>query len=109
LSFVLPALIWGWLSYRVMVLEVLSDYATEQELQVLTRTHRTQLLAIGVSTGLLGSLPLLIWTWLPILATAFVFLVPLALWLYALVFAFTMLWFSHYCLAALTLQRESTL
>ncbi len=40
----------------------------------------------------------------------FVILVPLAIWIYTLVFAFSSLWFSHYCLAALeTLRAESAL
>jgi hypothetical protein len=30
-----------------------------------------------------------------------VILVPLAIWIYTLVFAFASLWFAHYCLAAL--------
>ena len=35
-------------------------------------------------------------------------LVPLAIWIYTLVFAFSSLWFAHYCLAALEgLRAES--
>jgi len=37
-----------------------------------------------------------------------VVLVPLAIWIYAVVFAFTSLWFTHYCLAVLERLREST-
>ncbi len=34
-------------------------------------------------------------------------LVPLAIWIYSLIFAFTSLWFAHYALAALeALRRE---
>jgi hypothetical protein len=39
-------------------------------------------------------------------APAFVFLVPLAIWIYTLVFAFASLWFTHYCLGALQLLRS---
>jgi hypothetical protein len=42
-------------------------------------------------------------------AAAFVILVPLAIWIYTLVFAFASLWFAHYCLAALqTLRAEAS-
>ena len=40
-------------------------------------------------------------TILGILAAAFVVLVPLAIWIYTLVFALSSLWFAHYLLAAL--------
>ena len=33
-------------------------------------------------------------------------LVPLAIWIYALVFAFSSLWFAHYCLSALEQLRK---
>ena len=39
------------------------------------------------------------------MAAAFVILVPLAIWIYTLVFAFSSLWFAHYCLAALQALR----
>jgi hypothetical protein len=35
----------------------------------------------------------------------FVILVPLAIWLYTLIFALSSLWFAHYCLAALQALR----
>jgi len=35
----------------------------------------------------------------------FVILVPLAIWIYTLVFAFSSLWFTHYCLGALQALR----
>jgi hypothetical protein len=34
-------------------------------------------------------------------AAAFFVLVPIAIWIYTLVFAFSALWFAHYCLDAL--------
>ena len=40
--------------------------------------------------------------------TGLLVLVPLAIWIYALVFAFTSLWFTHYSLGALEKLREST-
>ena len=41
-----------------------------------------------------------------IFAAAFFILVPLAIWIYTLVFAFSSLWFAHYCLAALERLRS---
>jgi hypothetical protein len=38
-------------------------------------------------------------------APAFIILVPVAIWIYMLVFAFASLWFAHYCLAALQALR----
>jgi hypothetical protein len=32
-------------------------------------------------------------------------LLPLAIWIYTLIFAFSSLWFSHYCLAVLEQSR----
>ena len=36
----------------------------------------------------------------------FAILVPVAIWIYTLVFAFASLWFAHFCLAALQALRE---
>ena len=40
-----------------------------------------------------------------VFAVAFVVLVPFAIWVYTLVFAFSALWFAHFCLAALQSLR----
>jgi len=63
------------------------------------------LLLIGVLTGYLGALPSVVWASGALFAAAFLVLVPLAVWIYALVFAFTALWFAHYSLAALEQHR----
>jgi hypothetical protein len=39
-------------------------------------------------------------------AAAFVILVPVAIWIYTLVFAFSSLWFAHFGLAALHALRD---
>ena len=41
-------------------------------------------------------------------AAAFFILVPLAIWIYTLVFAFSSLWFTHYGLAALQRLRSES-
>jgi hypothetical protein len=101
LVLVLPPLIWGWLTYRVMAFDALAAHATHEERRTIFLRHRTQLLGMGVLTGYLGAAPSLVWASGVVFAAAFVILVPLAIWIYTLVFAFSSLWFSHYCLAAL--------
>ncbi|RRD56952.1 hypothetical protein EII20_08930 [Comamonadaceae bacterium OH2545_COT-014] len=105
LVLVLPPLIWGWLTYRVTSFDVLAEHATPAERQALMRRERAPLLAMGVACGLLGAAPGVAWASGLVFAALFWLLVPLAVWLYALVFAFTALWFAHYCLAALQAQR----
>ena len=105
LILVLPPLIWGWLTYRVIAFDALSEHASRQERREVFRRHRMPLLGIGVLTGYLGAAPSLLWASGALFAAAFVILVPLAIWIYTLVFAFSSLWFAHYCLAALEGQR----
>jgi hypothetical protein len=105
LAMVLPPLIWGWLTFRVMVFDVLAEHASAEERRELQRRHRLSLLAIGLLTGYLGAAPAMIWA---IGAMAIVFaplLLPLAIWIYTFVFAFSSLWFAHFCLAALAALR----
>jgi hypothetical protein len=105
LILLLPPLIWGWLAYRVMAFDALADHASKEERGEIFQRHRGWLLAIGVLTGYLGAAPSVIWASGAWLAAAFVLLVPLAIWIYTLVFAFSSLWFAHYCLAALQALR----
>lgn len=108
LVLVLPPLIGGWFSYRVMAFDALAEHASPEERTEIFRRHRASLLAMGVLTGFLGSAPALLWASGIVFATAFIVLVPLAIWLYALVFAFSSLWFAHYCLQALQTLRAET-
>ncbi len=105
LILVLPPLIWGWLTYRVMTFDALAEHASGEERREIFRRHRMQLLGIGVFTGYLGAAPSLVWASGALFAAAFVVLVPVAIWIYTLVFAFSSLWFSHYGLAALERLR----
>lgn len=106
LALVLPPLIWGWLTYRVMAFDALAEFASVEERRVLLKRHRFQLLFMGVVAGYLGAAPGFIWASGAMFAAAFVILVPIAIWIYTIVFAFSSLWFSHYCLAALDLLRR---
>ncbi len=101
LVIVLPPLIWGWLTYRVMVFDVLSAHASTEERRELFRRHRLALLGMGMLCGYLGAAPSLIWASGLLFAAAFVLLIPLAVWAYTWVFVLSSLWFAHFCLKAL--------
>lgn len=105
LVLVLPPLIWGWLTYRVMAFDALAQHASRAERKELFERHGSALLLMGVVCGYLGAAPNLIWVMGAGFAPAFVVLVPVAIWIYTLVFAFASLWFCHYCLAALQQLR----
>lgn len=105
LVLVLPPLIWGWLTYRVMAFDALSEHASAAERKVLLQRHRMVLLLMGVVCGYLGAAPAVIWASGVIFAAAFFVLIPVGIWIYTMVFTFSALWFSHFCLAALERLR----
>jgi hypothetical protein len=108
LALVLPPLIWGWLTYRVMLLDVLADWATDEERAILRAHHRGPLLAMGVACGLFGAAPGALWAIGGVMALAMAPLLLLAsVWIYTLVFALAALWFAHYLLAALDALRRA--
>jgi hypothetical protein len=106
LVLIVPPLIWGWLTYRVLSFDVLAEHASPEERRELMREHRWPLLAMGVIAGYLGAAPSMLWA---ISATLLIFaplLIVISIWLYTLVFAFSALWFAHYALAALQRLRR---
>ena len=107
LVLILPPLIWGWLTCRVMAFDVLAEHAGAEERRTVLRQQRWPLLAIGMVCGYLGAAPTLLWA----LGAATLILAPVlvlvSVWLYTLVFAFAALWFAHFCLAALQQLREA--
>ncbi len=105
LVLVLPPLIWGWLTYRVMAYDALAEHATPAERQLIFKRHRPILLAIGILSGYLGAAPSLIWASGAMFIALAPILVPVAVWIYTLVFAFSSLWFAHYALSALEQLR----
>jgi hypothetical protein len=110
MAFLLPPLIWGWLTYRVMAYDVLADHATKFERIELMTRYRFQLLGMGVVTGMMGAAPSVIWASGALFAAAFVILIPIAVWIYTLVFIFSSLWFAHLLLQALDeIRQEMTL
>lgn len=105
LILILPPVIWGWLTYRVMSYDVLADHATRQERREIVRAHRWTLLGMGVLSGYVSMLPSMVWG----IGAALIyapFVIVAAIWIYTLVFAFTGLWFGHYLLSALADLRE---
>jgi hypothetical protein len=105
LVLIVPPLIWGWLSYKVMTFDVLADHADRDERRRILREQRWPLLAIGIVTGYLGSAPTLIWGIGAMALPLAPVLMPISLWLYTLVFAFSALWFAHFTLASLHAMR----
>ena len=106
LVLILPPLIWGWLTYRVMSYDALVDHASADERKQIFKDNKMSLLAIGVLSGYLGAAPSLIWASGAMFVAMAPILVPLAIWIYTLVFAFSSLWFSHYTLMALEQLRK---
>ena len=72
---------------------------------MLTR-FRMPLLGMGVVCGVMGAAPSVVWASGVVFVALFWLLVPLAIWIYALVFALSSLWFAKFCLAALELLRR---
>jgi hypothetical protein len=105
LVLLLPPIIWGWLTYRVLSFDVMAEHASGEERKQIMRNHRWPLLAMGIIAGYLGAAPSLLWA---VSATMLVFaplILVAAVWIYTLVFAFSALWFAHYTLAALQAMR----
>jgi hypothetical protein len=105
LAVLVQALLWGWLTTRVMVYDALSDYASADERRHILAHHRWPLLVIGVVSGAAGALPGAIWLGGVMAVVFFPFLAAASIWLYVLIFIFTGLWFAYYCLDALARLR----
>jgi hypothetical protein len=107
LAVLVQALLWGWLTCRVMVYDVLADYASAEERRAMLAAHRWPLLIIGLVSGAAGALPGAIWLGGVAAVVLFPFLAAASIWLYVLVFIFTGLWFAYYCLEALARMRAA--
>ncbi|HAT31971.1 MAG TPA: hypothetical protein DCW29_14280 [Janthinobacterium sp.] len=105
LALLAQVLLWGWLTYRVMAYDALADYASADERATILRQRRRPLLAIGVVSGLAGSVPGLVWLGGVMWVAFFPLVAAVSIWLYVLIFIFTGLWFEYYCLEALAALR----
>jgi hypothetical protein len=103
----IPPLLWGWLTYRVMTYDALALHASAAERRAIFRAHRVPLFAIGVITGLLGAVPTLLWVSSALLIVLFPVIAVVSIWLYVFIFVFSAVWFAHYCLRALYQLRSS--
>jgi hypothetical protein len=106
-AFLVPLVLWGWLTYRVFAYEALAAHADKEEMRALLRIHRWPLLLIGVIAGAMGAAPTILWLGGAMWLVIFPLLAAGSIWLYVLVFVFTGLWFEYYCLAALAKYRAA--
>jgi hypothetical protein len=101
-ALMVQAVLWGWLTARVMSYDALSIHASLEERRIIVATRRRQLLLIGTISGLLGALPGVAWVGGALFSVVlFPVLAVLSIWLYLIIFIFTGLWFQYYCLQAL--------
>jgi uncharacterized protein involved in cysteine biosynthesis len=106
LALVAQALLWGWLTTKVMSYDALAEHASVEERHELVRRHRWPLLAIGTLSGLAGALPGIAWIGGALISVVlFPVLAIVSIWLYIVIFMFTGLWFQYYCLQALAELR----
>lgn len=105
---VLPPLIGGWLTSKILAYDALVLHASAAERQQILRQHRLPLFAMGVASACLSAVPGLLWASSAWLVFAAPVLLPLSIWLYAWVFALSALWFTHYLLSALALLRQNS-
>jgi len=105
LVLIVPPVIWGWLTYRVMSVDALAEHASKAERDTLLQRYRWPLLLMGIISGYIGIAPSVVWASGMVFTIGFVVLVPIAVWIYAITFAFSSLWFIHFCLAALQQLR----
>jgi hypothetical protein len=92
----------------VFAFDALAVHASSDERKRILREHRGNLLAMGVISGYLGAAPSLLWASGAMLVALAPLLVPVAIWIYTLVFAFSSLWFAHFSLAALQRLRSES-
>ncbi|MEI6182724.1 MAG: EI24 domain-containing protein [Polynucleobacter sp.] len=106
---VLPPLLWGWLTMRLMSYDVLAQHASADERDQLLEKFRWPLLCMGIASGMLGAVPTFFWATSALALVLFPLVSFVALWIYSLIFVFAALWFSHFLLDALQELRQEEL
>lgn len=109
LAAVVPPLVWGWLTARVLAYDALAQHASPEERKLLLERYRLPFLFMGLVVGYLGVTPGLIWLLGAMAVVLAPLFIPLALWLYTFVFLFASLWFAHFGLCALQRLRSEPL
>lgn len=107
LAALIPPVIWGWLTMKLISYDSLAIHATNRERQHILREHYGALLLMGVICGVVGALPTFFWVTSAVSLIFFPFISIFALWVYSLIFIFSALWFAHYLLEALLLYRAT--
>jgi len=107
LALVLPPLIWGWLTAHIMGFDALAEHASSAERDAILRAHRWPLLVMGIVCGFLCGVPSMIWTLGMQIIIFAPFIMVGVIWLYTLIFTFSALWFTHYCLSVLAELRSA--
>ncbi|MFI4982980.1 MAG: EI24 domain-containing protein [Nevskiales bacterium] len=107
LALVLPPLIWGWLTAKVMGFDALVEHASQPEREAILRAHRGPLLGMGIVCGFLCGIPSLTWALSATFLIAAPFVMVGVIWLYTLIFTFSATWFTHYGLSALAALRDA--
>ena len=106
---VLPPLLWGWLTMRLMSYDVLAKHASSEERDLLLQKYRWPLLCMGIASGMLAAVPTFFWATSALALVLFPIVSFIALWIYSLIFVFAALWFSYFLLDALKELREEEL
>ncbi|QWE05195.1 EI24 domain-containing protein [Polynucleobacter sp. JS-JIR-II-50] len=106
---VLPPLLWGWLTMRLMSYDVLAKHASSEERDLLLQRYRWPLFCMGIASGMLGAVPTFFWATSALALVLFPIVSFIALWIYSLIFVFAALWFSYFLLDALKQLREEEL
>ena len=106
---VLPPLLWGWLTMRLMSYDVLAKHASSEERDLLLQKYRWPLICMGIASGMLGAVPTFFWATSALALVLFPIVSFVALWIYSLIFVFAALWFSYFLLDALKQLREEEL
>ena len=106
---VLPPLLWGWLTMRLMSYDVLAKHASSEERDLLLQKYRWPLLCMGIASGMLGAVPTFFWATSALALVLFPIVSFVALWIYSLIFVFAALWFSYFLLDALKQLRQEEL
>ncbi len=106
---VLPPLLWGWLTMRLMSYDVLAMHASVEERDILIHKYRWALLTMGIISGMLGAVPTFFWATSALALVLFPLVSFVALWIYSVIFVFAALWFAHFLLSALKALRQEEL
>ena len=95
----------GWLTAEVMGFDTLAEHASQPEREAIRRAHRFPLLIMGIICGFLCGVPSMIWTLSMQIIIFAPFVMVGVIWLYTMIFTFSALWFTHYCLSVLAALR----